>query len=110
MNMHKSRALIEYRLDPAWQEPPLSSVLLVTAIILQHLYAPFYELLVGEDTVGNPIEEFLDWGRIRGMHTLPTSDDDPWWDDCSSLLPGTQASGTRDANRRRKARKTAEAA
>ncbi len=71
--------VLEYRLDPAWQEPPLSSVLLVTAIILQHLYAPFYELLVGEDTVGNPIEEFLDWGRIRGMHTLPTSDDDPWW-------------------------------
>jgi KAP family P-loop domain len=71
--------VLEYRLDPAWRKPPLSSVLLVTAIILQHLYAPFYELLVSEDTAGNPIGEFLDYVRIREMRVPPTADGDPWW-------------------------------
>jgi hypothetical protein len=71
--------VLEYRLDPAWQKPPLSSVLLVTAIILQHLYAPFYELLVGEDAERNPIGEFLDYVRIREMRVPPSDGNDPWW-------------------------------
>jgi hypothetical protein len=54
-------------------------VLLVTAIVLQHLYAPFYELLVSEAAGGNPIGEFLDYVRIREMRALPIDGNDPWW-------------------------------
>ena len=71
--------VLEHRLDPAWRKLPLSSVQLFTAIILQHLYAPFYELLVSEETEGNPIEEFLDYVRIREMRQRLTDSGDPWW-------------------------------
>jgi KAP family P-loop domain len=71
--------VLEHRLDSAWRKRPLSSVLLVTAIVLQHLHAPFYELLVSEKAGENPIGEFLDYVRIREMRGLPTDGNDPWW-------------------------------
>jgi hypothetical protein len=43
---------LEYQLDSAWRQPPLSSGLLITAILLQHLYAPFYDLLVRDEPNG----------------------------------------------------------
>jgi hypothetical protein len=75
--------IMEYRLDLdlAWRQPPLGSALLVTAILLQHLYAPFYDLLVGEESDTNPIEEFLDYVRVReGVSDPPADANDPWWD------------------------------
>lgn len=72
--------VIEYRLDPAWRQPPLGSAQLVTAILLQHLYTPFYDLLVREESVINPIDEFLDYVQVREkMSNLPADGNDPWW-------------------------------
>lgn len=72
--------VLEYSIDPAWRVSPLSSALLVTAILLQHLYAPFYDLLVSEDAGENPIEEFLDYVRVREKMPEPPTDDEGWWE------------------------------
>jgi CheY-like chemotaxis protein len=106
--------VLEYRLDPAWKQPPLSSskyseivwspgasaqvsgkmmrhlpqyfrivtssMQLVSAIILQHLHAPFYELLVSEETGEDPIGQFLDYVQIRERLPEPPPDGDPWWE------------------------------
>lgn len=53
--------ILEYQLDPAWPEPAW----LVTAILLQHLYTPFYELLIRDTTLPDPIGEFLTYARLR---------------------------------------------
>jgi CheY-like chemotaxis protein len=72
--------VIEYRLDPAWRQPPLGSAQLVTAILLQHVYTPFYDLLVSEESVINPIDEFLDYVQVREKMSDPPADgNDPWW-------------------------------
>lgn len=71
--------VLEYRLDPEWRKPPLDSVQLVTAILLQQLYTSFYDLLrreSGED----PIGEFLDYAEVRARAFDPTPDDEQWWD------------------------------
>jgi hypothetical protein len=73
--------VIEYRLDPVWRQPPLGSAQLVTAILLQHLYAPFYDVLVNEESAINPIEEFLDYVQIRErVSDPPANTDDHWWE------------------------------
>jgi KAP family P-loop domain len=73
--------VLEYRLDPAWRQPPLGSWLLVTAILLQHLYASFYELLVSEHSGVNPIDEFLDYILFREkVPEAPADRDDPYWE------------------------------
>ena len=73
--------VLEYRLDQAWRQPPLGNWLLVTAILLQHLYAPFYDLLVGEHSGPNPISEFLDYVRVYERALEPPRDsDDSYWD------------------------------
>jgi hypothetical protein len=73
--------VLEYSLDPAWRESPLSSALLVTAILLQHLYVPFYDLLVSEEAGENPIVEFLDYVRVREKLPEPPADvQDPYWE------------------------------
>ena len=33
--------VLEYQVNPAWRNPPLDSSLLVTAVLMQHLYNPF---------------------------------------------------------------------
>jgi CheY-like chemotaxis protein len=57
--------ILEYQLDPAWREPPLTSEHLVIAILLQHLYTPFYDLLISEGIGPNPIGEFLYYAQLR---------------------------------------------
>ena len=53
----------------------------MTAILLQHLYAPFYDLLVSEESVINPIEEFLDYVQVRERVSDPPADaNDHWWE------------------------------
>ena len=56
--------ILEYQLDPAWRQPPLSGERLVTAILLQHLYTPFYELLIRDSTRKDPIGEFLRYAQL----------------------------------------------
>jgi hypothetical protein len=50
--------VLEYQLDPAWRMPPLGSAQLVRAVLLQHIYPSFYEMLVREDSDKDPIESF----------------------------------------------------
>jgi CheY-like chemotaxis protein len=57
--------ILEYKLDPAWRDPMLGSGQLVTAILLQHLYAPFYDLLVRDESGRDTIGEFLDYVDVR---------------------------------------------
>ena len=72
--------VLEYRLDPAWQKLRLGSMLLVTAILLQHLYAPFYDLLTSEEAGEDPIVEFLEYVRVRTkLPDPPDNAEDPWW-------------------------------
>ena len=69
--------VLEYRLDAAWRQ--LGSTQLVTAILLQHVYPPFYELLVNEDSGEDPVGEFLDYVEVRDKAHDPPADADPWW-------------------------------
>jgi KAP family P-loop domain len=72
--------VLEYRLDPAWRKPPLDSALLVTAILLQHLYTAFYELLVNEESNRNFIGDFMDYVQVRERMSEPPLDgNDPYW-------------------------------
>ena len=73
--------VLENQLDPSWRRPPLDNWLLVTAILLQHLYTSFYELLVGEHSSPNPIKEFLDYVQVREKALQPPDDSgDIYWD------------------------------
>jgi KAP family P-loop domain len=74
--------VLEYGLDPAWRKPPLGSAQLVRAVLLQHLYPLFYELLIREDIGEDPIGMFLDYAHVRERVVEPPTDnpDDPWWD------------------------------
>jgi KAP family P-loop domain len=72
--------VLEYSLGPAWRELPHGKMLLVTAILLQHLYPSFYDLLVSEGARKNPIVEFLDYVGVRAkLLDPPTGDEDPYW-------------------------------
>jgi hypothetical protein len=73
--------VLEYQLDPAWREPPLGSEQLVIAVLLQHLYAPFYEFLLREESGEDPIGLFLDFVAVEERSVEPPRDDlnDPWW-------------------------------
>jgi KAP family P-loop domain len=72
--------VLEYCLDPAWRQPPLGSTLLVTAVLLQHLYTQFYELLVSEESSIDPIGEFLDYVQVHEKVSDIPPDDDAWWE------------------------------
>jgi CheY-like chemotaxis protein len=73
--------VLEYRLDPAWRQPSLGNWLLVTAVLLQHLYAPFYDLLVSERSGVNPISEFLDYVQVREKaYEAPDDANDRYWE------------------------------
>jgi len=73
--------VLEYRLGKEWREPPLSSKLLVTAILLQHLYQPFYDYMVREESGEDPIGEFLDYMELRERVADPIvpKSNDEWW-------------------------------
>ena len=73
--------VLEYRLDKAWRTPPLGSAQLITAVLLQHLYPSFYDLLVSEESKGDFIGEFLDYAFVRERASdPPLKANDPWWD------------------------------
>jgi quinol monooxygenase YgiN len=71
--------VLEYRLDPAWRKPPLGSAQLVRAVLLQHLYTSFYDLLIHDHPGGDPIGQFLDYAEIRERAGETPPSDDPWW-------------------------------
>lgn len=56
--------ILEYQLNPSWKNPPLSSYYLLMAILLQHLYTPFYDLLVRSE-FDDPIADFLAYADFR---------------------------------------------
>jgi len=71
--------VLEYRLNHAWQDLPLDSSLLITAILLQHVYTSFYDFLVSDESSDDPIEEFLDYVKVRNMASTPPPSHHPWW-------------------------------
>lgn len=77
--------VLEYRLDLAWQRSPLGSVQLVTAILLQHLYPAFYDLLLNDDSDVDVIGRFLDYAKFVQYELSPPERADPWWSMVRSL-------------------------
>jgi KAP family P-loop domain/AAA lid domain/Clp amino terminal domain, pathogenicity island component len=71
--------VLEHQLNPAWRRAPLDSAQLVTAILLQHLYTPFYDRLVSEEAGDDPIGEFLDYAKVRAKAPNPPGSDNAWW-------------------------------
>ena len=72
--------VLEYRLNKEWQTSTLGSTQLVTAVLLQHLYPVFYDLLVSEEWKGDLIGEFIDYADVREMASDPPPEaDNPWW-------------------------------
>jgi hypothetical protein len=71
--------VLENRLNPAWSLPPLNRAQLVTAILLQHLYSSFYELLINEGFDEDPIGDFLDYVDLRAGASNPPKEDNAWW-------------------------------
>jgi len=71
--------VLEHQLNPAWRRPPLDSSQLVTAILLQHLYTPFYDYLTDEESSDDPIGDFLDYAKMRARMSNPPGPNDAWW-------------------------------
>jgi hypothetical protein len=71
--------IVEYRLNPAWLQAPLGSGLLVRAILLQHLYTPFYDLLVADKSGEDPIGDFLDYADVCARAADPPAAGHAWW-------------------------------
>jgi CheY-like chemotaxis protein len=71
--------VVEYQVNPAWRHPPLGSMQLVTAILLQQLYPSFYDLLVSDEYETNPIEDLLKYADLRERAADPPDQEDPWW-------------------------------
>ena len=59
--------ILEHQLSRAWRSAPLNSTHLVTAILLQHLYTPLYDLIVRDSSGPDPIAELLDYAKIRAI-------------------------------------------
>ena len=71
--------VMEDQLNPAWRQAPLDSAQLVRAILLQHLYAPFYDMLVTTGSGGDPIGDFLDYADVCARAADPPATGHPWW-------------------------------
>jgi len=78
--------VLEHRLNPDWTAPSLSSSLLVTAILLQHLYPYFYEHLVSDEAGEDPILEFLDYAAVRAEAADPPGPENAWWSRVNRLF------------------------
>ncbi|TCO32410.1 UvrB/UvrC motif-containing protein [Kribbella steppae] len=88
--------VLEYRLNPAWRQPPLGSAQLITVILLHQLYPSFYERLVSEDSGADPILEFLDYADVQAKGSNPPPAGDPWWSTVSRTF---RAQGLRAPDR-----------
>jgi hypothetical protein len=92
--------VVEYQLNPAWRRAPLGVAQLARVIVLQHLYAPFYDLLVSDVLGSDPIGEFLDYAAVRAMAGDPPAADHAWWSTASrsfqrrGLPPPERSPGT----------------
>ncbi|MEJ1112259.1 MULTISPECIES: P-loop NTPase fold protein [unclassified Kribbella] len=71
--------VLEFRLNPAWRQPPLGSAQLITVILLHQLYPSFYERLVSEEAGADPILEFLDYADVHAKASNPPPAGDSWW-------------------------------
>ncbi|WSY16513.1 KAP family NTPase [Embleya sp. NBC_00896] len=71
--------ILEHRLNPAWRAMPLDSSLLVTAILLQYLYASFYDFLVADESSDDPIGDFLEYATVRARVSAPPPPNNAWW-------------------------------
>ena len=80
--------VLEYALDPSWQMPLLGSAQLVRAVLLQQLYASFYELLLRDEDGKDVIGRFLKYVKVRERLAEPPIDnpDDSWWDDVRQIF------------------------
>jgi CheY-like chemotaxis protein len=76
--------ILEHQLSPAWRSAPLSSTHLITAILLQHLYTPFYNLIVQDGSGPDPIGELLEYAQIRA--SAGRGGPDPGWEDSFGAL------------------------
>jgi hypothetical protein len=71
--------VLEYQVNPAWRRFPLDSSLLVTAVLMQHLYTSFYDFLVSDESGYDPIGVFLDYATVHAKASTPPSPDSAWW-------------------------------
>jgi len=71
--------VMEDRLNPAWRQAPLGSAQLVRAILMQQLYAPFYDLLVANGSGEDPIGDFLDYADVCTRAADPPAAGHAWW-------------------------------
>lgn len=71
--------VLEHHLDPAWRRAPLSSTLLITAILLQQLYPSFYSVVLDQSSGDDPVGDFLDYAAVRERAWNPPPADDAWW-------------------------------
>jgi hypothetical protein len=71
--------VLEHKLNPRWSLPPLSTSQLVRTILIQHFYPSFYEFLIREAPVGDPIQEFLNYAAVRRGAADPPPPEHPWW-------------------------------
>jgi hypothetical protein len=71
--------IMEDRLNPAWRQAPLGSAQLVRAILMQQLYAPFYDLLVVNGSGEDPIGDFLDYADVCARAADPPAAGHAWW-------------------------------
>lgn len=68
-----NRFVIEYRLDPQWQQ--FGADALIRVILLQDLYPEFYALLARLEEA-DPIDEFLEYVEVRARAGSELADDD----------------------------------
>lgn len=79
--------VLEYRLDPSWRQPQLGGAQLVTAVLIQHLYPGFYDLLLSEEAGTGLIRGFLDYAQVVEMRPDgPQHSDDPRWETCRRVF------------------------
>lgn len=71
--------VMEDQLNPSWRQAPLGNAQLVRAILLQHLYTPFYDLLVANGSGEDPIGDFLDYADVCARAADPPAAGHPWW-------------------------------
>jgi hypothetical protein len=71
--------VLEDQLNHAWRQAPLDSAQLARAVLLQHLYAPFYDLLIANGSGEDPIIDFLDYADVCARAADPPASGHAWW-------------------------------